>query len=334
MNHIFRRPTAMIAGLIMGLCVTSQPVQAATFGHKEVEQSKFIALAVPIGGGERYKLMIVEQISNKRPCWQEKPSGVVDPLLTQFDFTGICGRSLDSNGYSIRVANQDLWVNYQLSLIKRNGVLALVGYPYTGGNAHLPIGRTQTTTSGFLKINLDPGWRFTKRTYQGKTLGHVYLTRDTMPPIGADAPRLATTSNPRLATTPKKIVPSAPKTTKLDTEATTPSQHAAAPLTEAVDIPVPPPPTTESVTIPVASPGTSAPPLQARDTQSSSYRVIVPVQSASRTQALKALVPDAFQSTYQGQSVYQVGSFESQRKANAMVQLLQLEGFKGIVEAR
>ena len=30
------------------------------------------------------------------------------------------------------------------------------------------------------KISLDPGWRFTKRTYQGRELGHVYLTYDSV----------------------------------------------------------------------------------------------------------------------------------------------------------
>ena len=329
MKRIFRGSAAAITGLAMGLGLTGQPSQAATFGHKEVEQSKFIALAVPIGGGERHKLMIVEQVSDKRPCWQDNPSGVVNPLLMTFDFTGICGRSLDSNGYSIRVANQDLWVNYRLSLVRRDGALALVGYPYSGGSAQLPIGKTQSTASGFLKINLNPGWRFTKRTYQGKTLGHIYLTRDTMPALVPSGPRLATVPKP---TVPKPV---AANTVTPDINTTVPSQHSSAPLTKAVDIPVPSVSGTAPVNIPVPAPATSPPPssLQARGT-ALYYRVVVPVETASQKQALKALVPDAFQSTYQGQSVLQVGSFEDQKKAKAMVQLLQLEGFKGIVEAR
>jgi hypothetical protein len=40
------------------------------------------------------------------------------------------------------------------------------------------IGRTNGITTDFSKINLDPGWRFTKRTCDGRTLAHVCLTYD------------------------------------------------------------------------------------------------------------------------------------------------------------
>lgn len=32
-----------------------------------------------------------------------------------------------------------------------------------------------------MKIDLEPGWRFAKRSYNGKTLGHIYFTRDQVP---------------------------------------------------------------------------------------------------------------------------------------------------------
>ena len=342
MKRLVQCSTAAIAGLVMGLMMTGQAAQASVFNQKEVDQSKFIALAVPLAGG-RYKLMIVEQISNKRLCWQEGSAGVVDPLLTTFDFTGICGRNADSNGYSIRVANQDLWVNYQLALFPRDNYVELVGYP-RGGTKKLPIGKTQSVVPGYLKINLDPGWRFTKRSYQGKTLGHVYLTRDSMPVVPIASPRPAPLTPPSTLTPPAGTTPPQPQPPSPS------SQNAAAPLTQAVNIPVPPPsnaqpsrgnsqftpaPQNNRPLVPrdpvLDSP--PAPTVQSRLSQSS-YRVVVPLPNANKTQALKALVPDAFRSTYRGQSVYQVGSFADQRKAKAMVQLLQLEGFRGIVEAR
>jgi hypothetical protein len=40
------------------------------------------------------------------------------------------------------------------------------------------IGSTKGLSDGFLKIDLKPGWRFTKRTYGDKVLGHFYLSND------------------------------------------------------------------------------------------------------------------------------------------------------------
>jgi hypothetical protein len=47
----------------------------------------------------------LEQIPGKQKCWSESGSNpvMIDPLLLNFDFTGICRRATDSNGYSIRL---------------------------------------------------------------------------------------------------------------------------------------------------------------------------------------------------------------------------------------
>jgi hypothetical protein len=158
------------------------PALAVTFGQQEVEQSKFIAVAQPLAGNT-YKLLLIEQISNQRQCWSESSSNPVkvEPLLLQFDFTGICGRGLDSNGYSVRMAEQDFGLQYTLKLMNRDGDLLLVATSNNDPKAQpIVIGRTNGIADGFLKINLDPAWRFTKRTYEGKTLGHVYFTADQM----------------------------------------------------------------------------------------------------------------------------------------------------------
>jgi N-acetylmuramoyl-L-alanine amidase len=158
------------------------PVKAVDFGQQEVDQSKFIAIAAPYRGGQRYQLYIFEQISSTQRCWSEigsNPTGV-DLLLLNFDFTDICGRSSDTNGYSIREAGKDMGWMYELSIVKRGNDLVLLGTPNVKGNAiPMEIGRSNGMTNGFVKINLNPGWRFSKRTYQGNTLGHVYLTTDT-----------------------------------------------------------------------------------------------------------------------------------------------------------
>ena len=183
MQHLSGYVVAGLASSVLGALLSLQPASAFTFDQTEVSQDKFIAIAVPLAQGKSHNLLILEQVTAEKKCWQEDAAqGVVDPLLLKFDFTGICGRSTDSNGYSIRVAGEDLGLDYKLSVKKRGDVLALVGYSYKDPRApELEIGRTTQAGSGFLKIELSPGWRFAKRAYDGKTLGHVYLTRDAFP---------------------------------------------------------------------------------------------------------------------------------------------------------
>ncbi|MGF1604270.1 MAG: DUF3747 domain-containing protein [Thermosynechococcaceae cyanobacterium] len=186
MQHLLKRVAIGAVGTISGPLFSLQSVGAFTFDQQEVSQEKFIAIAVPLAQGDNHNLLILEQISSAKKCWQEETNqpGVVDPLLLNFDFTGICGRSTDSNGYSIRVGGQDLGIDYRLSVRKRGGAFALVGYSAKDTRApELMIGRTTQSGSGFLKIELEPGWRFAKRAYDGKTLGHIYLARDSFPAV-------------------------------------------------------------------------------------------------------------------------------------------------------
>lgn len=162
----------------------SSATSSVIFGQKEVEQNKFIAIAQPYDGGNLYHLLVLEQISPNKACWSESENSgvtVVKPLLLNFNFTGICGRSTDSNGYSIRMAGQDLGVQYDLDIVRRDDQLVLIGTNFRDRNAPtIEIGKTSGISDGFLKINLKPGWRFSKRTYSGKVLGHVYLTNDSL----------------------------------------------------------------------------------------------------------------------------------------------------------
>ena len=155
---------------------------AVEFDHTEVEQERFIAMAVPRAFG--YSLIILEQISDSQACWSERGSSptVIDPLLVNFDFTGICGRATDSNGYSVRIGEQDLSLSHSLTVRSVEDEMFLVAT--SGANPEAPpiiIGRSYGMSNGFTKIILEPGWRFTKRSYQGKTLGHIYFTSDNLP---------------------------------------------------------------------------------------------------------------------------------------------------------
>ena len=148
--------------------IANLPVQAVDFQQQEVEQNQFVAIARPYGGN-KYDLLILRQIPGKRQCWQESGSNpvVIDPLLLNFDFTGSCERSTDSNGYSIRLNGQDLGLDYLLRVVERNSELVLVATSRRNGNSEeITIGRTRGLSQGLIKIDLDGGWRFSKRAYQ------------------------------------------------------------------------------------------------------------------------------------------------------------------------
>lgn len=180
-----------VAGVAIASCLivgTLSPTTAATFDSAEVNDNNFIAVAAPYGDN-KHQLLIIEQLSNRQRCWSETGSNPVsvDPLLLNFDFTGICGRSTDSNGYSLRMSGQDFGLDYILRIVERNGELVLVGTPRLDRNApEIEIGSTKGVTNGFAKIMLNPGWRFTRRTYQGKPLGHIYITTDSTPPVASE----------------------------------------------------------------------------------------------------------------------------------------------------
>lgn len=154
-------------------------LQAAQFEQQEIDQSRFIILAAP-GGDIGYKLLILEQLNDKRPCWSEtegSPSNV-DPLLLSFDFTGICNRIVDSNGFSVRTAGEDQGLQYSLRILRQDNDLVLVAASNTQRNTYVEIGRTNGLPGGFSRIVLDPGWRLTRRAFNGRPVGHVYLTYD------------------------------------------------------------------------------------------------------------------------------------------------------------
>jgi hypothetical protein len=172
---------ATLSATLLGAALASSinPANAAMFGQEEVRQRDFIAIAAPVGTTARRSLLIVEQQASTRPCWSESGSAptIVEPLLLNFDFSGICGRATDSNAYSVRVGGEDLGINYTLSMVRSGDDMVLMANPYRGNGPSLEIGRAGYTED-FSKVALNPGWRFTKRTYQGRTLGHIYLTND------------------------------------------------------------------------------------------------------------------------------------------------------------
>ena len=90
----------MPAAAGLALCIGAVPVaraQGSLFNAVQVDLSKFVLVSAPIGTGERSQLNIYEQRSDKRPCFAVSGSSpaAVDPLLSGFDFSGICNRYID-----------------------------------------------------------------------------------------------------------------------------------------------------------------------------------------------------------------------------------------------
>ena len=176
---------AATAAVVAGAPAALQAGQL--FQAMDVDQSRFVIVAVPIGSsGTKAQLQIYEQVDPKRrPCYKVDPGtpATVQPLLGTFDFTGICRRFIDSQGYSARVGGEDLGSSYRFVVRKTATDNLLFATPAgaTKGKPELLVARTQGTGApmAFLEFKVEPGWRVMRRAYGGRALGHVYLYRDT-----------------------------------------------------------------------------------------------------------------------------------------------------------
>ncbi|HIK15235.1 MAG TPA: DUF3747 domain-containing protein [Leptolyngbyaceae cyanobacterium M33_DOE_097] len=238
-----RLKAVALATLVFGSMSVSLPGQSSTlFSKAEIDPSRFVAVASPYANGARHQLLILEQVANTRACWSESGSYPtrIDPLLLQYDFTNICGRSTDSNGYSIRMADRDLGVQYSLRVVERGGELRLVGVPlFNRTLPELEIGRTYGVTNGFAKIFLNSGWRMTRRTYNGQAVGHVYLTNDrSLESVVAALPKPTTPTTPTTPTRPVTPRPTQPPTSSRPQPLPPPPNVNPAPVNPAPSRPV------------------------------------------------------------------------------------------------
>jgi hypothetical protein len=197
-----------LAGLLPALAPQPAPAQSL-FGAAELDQSKFIIVAAPIGSGERSQLNIYEQRSAARPCFavQGANPALVNPLLATFDFTGICNRYIDANGYSLRVGGTDLATQYRLSVVRQKGESQLLAIPTkAGAGAEMVVARSGGQAPGFLLLVPEPGWKLMRRTFGGRALGHVYVYRDALPgaPLPAAAPAAPAPSLPAPPAAPSR----------------------------------------------------------------------------------------------------------------------------------
>ncbi|MEO0349354.1 MAG: DUF3747 domain-containing protein [Cyanobacteria bacterium P01_A01_bin.15] len=300
MKSLLRQLTTLSAvavtacGAVMSLPFSSS---AAQFGQQSITDDRVVAVAEPISNGRFYRLLIIEQLSSVRRCWQEQAGSptTIEPLLLTFDFTGICGRSSDSNGYSVRIGGEDLGTRYRLQVEKQGNVLVLVAAPspLQRGLPKLELGRSNGIANDFVQIELDAGWSMARRVYNGQTLGHIYLANNQ----SLDA----------------VVAAAGGEVAQPD-----PSPANPAPL------PTPPP----SVSQPLPRPGSPSP-----DSSSIDYQVIVPGSSNILRSRVNAVEPGAFRTTVNGQTVIQAGRFREQVRASELRQRLTQAGLSAqIVE--
>lgn len=153
---------------------------AGLFSSQPLDGSRFAVLARPVGQAD-WNLLVLEQLQTRPRCWETRPDGLIDPALNRFDFTGICSRYLDSNGYSLRIGNDDLAGRYRLRLEQRdNSVVLLAMSPADPGL--MLVGRgplPRRDRDGFVAIRLEPGWELQRRVYGQQSLNHVYFANAT-----------------------------------------------------------------------------------------------------------------------------------------------------------
>jgi hypothetical protein len=147
------------------------------FAAQPVREDRFAILGRPVGADD-WNLLVLEQVAAAPRCWTTRPDGLVDPSLNRFNFTGICSRYIDSNGYSLRIGEQDLASTYRLKLVQVGDELILQASSVSNPT-DLPVGRGRVPLrdrDGFVQLTLEPGWSLQRRTYQGRSLSHLYFS--------------------------------------------------------------------------------------------------------------------------------------------------------------
>jgi hypothetical protein len=168
---------ALVAGLAPAPSLLPRVAAEALFSSAPVEPSSFAVLARPVAADD-WTLVVLEQLRARPFCWTPRPDGLVDPTLNRFNFTGICGRFIDSNGYSLRIQDNDLSHAYRLRLEQKgNEVQLLASSPSQA--AELLVGRGTVPRRDrdlFVALQLEPGWSLRRRVFGGRSLSHVYFS--------------------------------------------------------------------------------------------------------------------------------------------------------------
>ena len=159
------------------------------FDGRPVDAANFAILARPVGSDD-WNLLVLEQLRRRPACWQQRPDGLIDPSLNRFDFTGVCSRYLDSNGYSLRINRDDLSGSWRLRLVQRGPTLYLQASS-VASPTELVVGRAEVgrrDRDAFVALQLDPGWELQRRSFGNQALSHIYFANgNSLPQLIAQA---------------------------------------------------------------------------------------------------------------------------------------------------
>ncbi|MGB3296983.1 MAG: DUF3747 domain-containing protein [Phormidesmis sp.] len=343
MKSVIRRLTtltALTATAIGASAIASTSAIAQTYGQQPIAADQAVAIAEPVANGRFYRLLVLEQLSNQRACFQEKAGTptVVEPLLLNFDFSGICGRRSDSNGYSVSIGNEDLSREYRLQITRRGDSLVLVALPGAlpgrSGNdlPTLEIGRSNGVANDFVKLELDPGWQLTSRTLNGSAQGHVYLSNSqSLETVVAQAGAGVGQGGPRPApviSVPAAGSPAGSSAGNQPSQPATPVASSPPTLNELLGGSALPSPGS-----PGAAPAPGAPSVSGD--QDTYYQVIVPSASPIVRSRVSQVAADAFFANVSGRRVIQAGLFQEKNRADQLVSQLSVQGIESeIVQGR
>ena len=177
MSRTYLRAAGLTVVGLLAAGLSQEGTARALFDSAAVPQEHIAVLAQPIGRAQ-WKLLVLEQIKTQPRCWRARQDGLVEPSLNRFNFSGICKRYLDSNGYSLRSGGQDLGTRFRFRLKPSGASLRLEALdpqqraPLLVGQAPLPARRDP---NGFVALQLEPGWALERRVYQGRPLNHLYF---------------------------------------------------------------------------------------------------------------------------------------------------------------
>lgn len=213
-------------GALTGAALLAQPLaqaQAASpFGSDPVAAEQVIALAQP-AGGDRWSLLVVEQREPAPPCWRRHADGTVTTFERNLP-ESTCTTYSSSSATSLRIGGEDLRHPWRLRVERRNGQLQLLAIgsqqpqPLLIGSSTARI--APGAAGAAVELQLQDGWSFERRTYEGQTLRHLYVANGNPlpvlqaqarsgggllamplppPPPNPDGPQLRSTSSSRLA---------------------------------------------------------------------------------------------------------------------------------------
>jgi hypothetical protein len=146
---------------------------AAPFESVPVDAERAIALAQPLSG-DRWNLVVLEQLVPAPPCWRRFEDGSVTTYEKNLP-AGTCGLYSSSSAYSLRIAGDDLSHPWRLRVESRGPRLELLASS-PDKPTPLLVGSAEAASNGLVELQLEEGWSFARRSFEGRSLNHVYVS--------------------------------------------------------------------------------------------------------------------------------------------------------------